>query len=281
MRFGDYECREIVLNRFLLDGGAMFGIIPKILWEKKIPADAKNRIPMVCRSLVIRGNGRCILVDAGIGDKLSEKWRRIYDVEDTGTLPDRLAGVGLRPEEVTDVVLSHLHFDHTGGATAFQNGKTVPTFANAVYHIQKEQWDLAFQPSVRDRSSYMPENYLSLESEGRLNLIDGPVGGLFDGIDLIVSHGHTRGQQHLLVNDPAGALFFCGDMIPTAAHLPLSWLMAYDNEPLLLLTEKEEILGRAAEDGWMLCFAHDPVIGAARVRATEKGMVIDQPAVLS
>jgi len=280
MFFGNYDCTAVELNRFLLDGGAMFGVVPRPLWEKKIRPDDANRIPMAARSLVIRGNGRTILVDAGIGDKLPEKLRRIYDVADTGSLSERLQTCGLAPGDVTDVVLSHLHFDHTGGATAYdENGQVVPTFANAVYHIQKEQWDLALNPSVRDHGSYMEENFLPLQTGGRVNLIDGPVENLFDGIDLLVSHGHTRGQHHVLVHDPKGALCFASDMIPTAAHLPIAWNMAYDNEPLTLLSEKDRLLHRAAEEGWVLCFAHDPEIAAARVKY-EKGKIVPDQVVM-
>lgn len=277
MKIGKYDCFTLIMDSFLLDGGAMFGVVPKPLWEKKIPADAANRIPMQARSLVIRGNGRTILVDTGIGDKLSEKLRKIYDIHTKArTMKDRLASFGLGVEEITDVILTHLHFDHCGGSTAFIKDTAVPTFPNAVYHVQKAQWELAGNPSVRDRSSYIPENYMPLLEKDVLNIVDGPQESFFDGIDLMVTNGHTHGQQHPLVKGGSKYLFFCGDLIPTSAHLPTAWHMGYDNEPLVIMEEKDRILARALRENWILCFEHDPVVAAASVREEKGGVVMDR-----
>ena len=212
MRFGSYECLTVVLDSFLLDGGAMFGVIPKNLWEKKIPADAKNRIPMTARSLIIRGNGKTILVDTGIGDKLSHKFKKNYDIRATASSMDgRLAPCKLTAADITDVIITHLHFDHAGGSTTITNGEVVPTFPNATYYVQKAQWALACRPSIRDRSSNIKDNFNPLFKHNVLHFVDGPSETLFDGIRLIVTDGHTRGQQHPLIKGEKQSLFFlCG-----------------------------------------------------------------------
>ncbi|MCU0599282.1 MAG: MBL fold metallo-hydrolase [Desulfobacterales bacterium] len=281
MRFGKYECVAVILDSFLLDGGAMFGVVPKPLWEQKIPADGANRIPMKARSLLIRGNGRVIVVDTGIGDKLSQKFKSIYAIEPGGdSMDDRLARFGIRSEDITDVILSHLHFDHCGGSTRNEKERPVPAFPNAVYHLQKGQWDFALNPSIRDRSSYMAENYQPLLDHKQLNLIDGGTDTLFDGIRIIVTHGHTPAMQHPLVTGENSSLFFCADLIPTSAHLPLAWTMSYDNHPLTLMEEKAGICSHALVEDWILFFAHDPLIAGARIRQKGQGVVVDQAVAL-
>jgi len=274
MRFGLYDCFCVETDLFFLDGGAMFGVVPKNLWAKKIPADSDNRIPMQARSLILRGPDKIILVDAGVGDSLPEKFRKIYGIQASGaSMAERLALRGLTVDDITDVFLTHLHFDHVGGATRRVGNRMVPAFPHAVYHVQQAQWDLARHPSVRDQSSYLPDNFMPLENHGVLHLVDGPKDDFFAGIDLIVTHGHTRGQQHLLVKGKDTALFFCADLIPTSAHLPIAWNMAYDNEPLILMAEKQNILSRAAAENWVLCFEHDPEVAAASVREKDGRIV--------
>jgi len=281
MQFGDYDCSTVVMDRFLLDGGAMFGVVPKTMWEKMIPADAENRIPMTSRSLVIRGRGRVILVDNGVGDKLPDKFKKIYGIAVSAlSMNERLAPLGLVTEDITDVILTHLHFDHAGGSTTLKDGKVVPTFPNAVYHVQKFQWDLACRPSLRDRSSYIPANFLPLLEHQVLHLVDGQVFDFFGGIDLFVTNGHTAGQQHPLVKGADVSLFFCADLIPTSAHLPIPWHMAYDNHPIGIMDEKAELLNRAAAKNWILCFEHDPVTAAASIRKDGQKIVMDQAVVL-
>ncbi|MBC2716183.1 MAG: MBL fold metallo-hydrolase [Desulfobacteraceae bacterium] len=277
MRFGSYDCFTVVMDSFLLDGGAMFGVVPKNLWEKKIPADDSNRIPMQARSLVIRGNGRIILVDTGIGDKLPARFNEIYGIQTAAnSMAERLAPFELTVDDFTDVILTHLHFDHAGGSTTITNGKVVPTFPNAVYHIQQAQWELACNPSVRDLSSYIQDNFMPLLEQKVLHLINGPIENFFDGIDLIVTDGHSRGQQHPLIKGDKKSLFFCADLIPTSAHIPTAWHMGYDNHPLNIMDEKDEILSRALEENWVLCFEHDPVVAAASIREDKGRAVIDR-----
>ena len=277
MKFGDYECFAVETGKFELDGGAMFGVVPKILWERKIPADNKNLIPMQARSLLIQGKGKNILVDTGIGDKLSEKLTKIYKVDlDSANIDISLSKLGLSCSDITDVIITHLHFDHAGGSTSIIDGKAVPTFQNATYYIQKKQWEIANNPSVRDRASYMKENFMPLEEAGVLKLIDGPQ-KIFNGIDIVVTNGHTPGQQHPLVKDKTKPLFFCADLIPTSAHLPIPWNMAYDNFPMTLIEEKGKLLSRALKENWILFFEHDPHIAAATIKQAEKNIELDSP----
>lgn len=277
MRFGDYECFAVETGKFELDGGAMFGVVPKILWERKIPANDKNLIPMQARSLLIQGKGKNILVDTGIGNKLSEKLTKIYKVDlDSANIDTSLSKLGLTCSDITDVIITHLHFDHTGGSTCIENNKAVPTFQNATYYIQKKQWEIANNPSVRDRASYMKENFMPLEEAGVLKLIDGHE-EIFKGIELIVTGGHTPGQQHPLIKGKTKPLFFCADLISTSAHLPVSWSMAYDNFPMSLINEKEKLLSRALEENWILFFEHDPYIAAATIKQGKKNIIIDSP----
>lgn len=275
MRFGDYECFSVETGKFVIDGGAMFGVVPKILWERKIPGDEKNLIPMQARSLLIQGKGKNILVDTGIGNKLSEKLKKIYKVDlDSTNIDTSLSKLGLTRNDITDVIITHLHFDHAEGSTSIMDGKAVPTFQNATYYIQKKQWEIANNPSVRDRASYMKENFMPLEEAGVLKLIDGPQ-EIFEGIDIIVTNGHTPGQQHPLIKGKTKPLFFCADLIPTSAHLPIPWSMAYDNFPMTLIDEKEKLLSRALKENLILFFEHDPYIAAASIKQGEKNIEID------
>ena len=277
MQFGGYDCSTVVMDSFLLDGGAMFGVVPKKLWEKAIPADPENRIPLTSRSLVIRGRGRVILVDNGVGDKLPARFKKIYGIAVSAhSMDERLAPLHLSAADITDVILTHLHFDHAGGSTILAAGEVRPAFPNATYHVQKSQWNLACHPSLRDRSSYIPDNFLPLLEHNVLNLLDGPVDDFFEGIHLIVTNGHTPGQQHPLILGSDRSLFFCADLIPTSAHLPIPWHMAYDNHPIDIMDEKAALLGRAVDENWILCFEHDPVTAAAGVRKDRQKIVMDQ-----
>ncbi len=276
MKFGEYECYSVEMGDFRLDGGAMFGVVPKTLWENKISADHRNRIPMKARSLLIIGNRKNILVDTGCGTKLDQKMKNIYEISDNPKNMDApLEKFGITRRDITHVILTHLHFDHCGGATYIEEGKVVPSFPNAEYFVQKDQWETALNPSYRDRSSYIHDNFIPLSQNNVLRLISGDQ-SLIGGIDLLVSDGHTRGQQLVLVKGKGNGLFFCGDLIPTAAHLPLPWHMAYDNHPIELMEEKAAILERALAENWTLFFEHDPVVCAATVKSGKKGVEIDE-----
>lgn len=281
MKFGEYECRSMNLGNFYLDGGAMFGVVPRTLWEQKIPPNGKNRIPMRAVSLLIQGKGRNILVDTGYGNKLPEKSKKIYKITTSPDIENSLSKHGLSSADITDVFITHLHFDHTGGATCIKDNQTVPSFPNAVYYIQKDQWETAIHPNIRDKSSYINDNYLPLQKKGLLKLINGPE-KLFPGIETIITHGHTPGQQHLLIKGDQKikknqeSLFFCADLIPTSAHLPITWNMAYDLDPLGIMQEKIKLLSRAIKENWILFFEHDPYTTAARITEKNKKFILTE-----
>jgi glyoxylase-like metal-dependent hydrolase (beta-lactamase superfamily II) len=274
MRIGNYEIQPVETGRFALDGGAMFGVVPKPLWEKSNPPDGKNRIPLAARALLLQGGGRTVLIDAGNGGKINEKLSAIYGIDNSSSdIVSSLARYGVTPETVTDVVLTHLHFDHAGGSTAFVNGEAVPAFPRARYYVQAEHWRAARAPTERDRASFFPEDYLPLQGAGVLEFTEGE-GEILPGISVRLVHGHTSALQCPVISDGRTTLFYCADLVPTSSHLPLPWIMAYDLRPLVTLEEKRRILAQAADEGWVLFFEHDPVIAAATLRRTDKGIVL-------
>ena len=275
MECGGYKCFAVEMCDFLLDGGAMFGVVPKPLWERKIPADEKNRIPLKARTLLLCGHGRNILVDTGCGTKFSEKELAIYGVTATRSPDEALSDYDLSTAEITDVILTHLHFDHAGGSTFLKDGEAVPTFPNATYYTQKRQLDWAKHPTMRDRASFFSDNWAPMEKSGQLTVLDGNNLPL-PNIELLFSDGHTCGQQLPLIKDENGALLYCGDLIPTSAHIPVPWHMGYDNQPLVIMAEKERTLKEAVEKNWTLYFEHDPTIAAVTLKEGRKGVEMDQ-----
>lgn len=271
MELGGYRL-DVVHAGFLgLDGGAMFGIVPRALWARRIAPDEDNRIPLAMRCLLLRGHGRTVLVDDGLGDKYDEKFARIYAVDRAAhDLLPSLAALGVRPEDVTDVLLTHLHFDHCGGSTRRDEaGRLVTTFPNAAYHVQRRHWDWAHE-SPREQASFFAENLEPLAASGQLQLLDEGASPL-PSVEMLVVDGHTRGQQLPLLHGDGEALLYAADLLPTTAHVPLLWIMAYDVAPLDTLAEKGPILARAAEEGWTVFFEHDPETATARIAETERG----------
>ena len=272
MHIASYELYTIETGEFVLDGGAMFGIVPKALWEKKIPADNKNRITLRMRSLLISGNERNILVDTGIGNKDDALFQDIYKVDHSNFQFERsLSQHNLTCDDITDVILTHFHFDHAGGSTKFNEaGKVVPTFPNAYYFIQKENLTWAKDPSEKDQASFTRSTFEPLMEAGLLKELSGS-GELFPGIEIIKVDGHTKAQQLVKIFDEEKTLLYCGDLIPTSAHISLPWIMSYDNHPLTTLNEKETILNQAYENKWILFFEHCPKIVACYVNKVGKG----------
>lgn len=277
MKIGPYEILPVETGRFALDGGAMFGVVPKPLWSRSNPPDDRNRIELAARALLVRDGRRTILVDNGNGTKFTDKQKDIYRLDTSSSdLISSLANHGCVPGDITDVVLTHLHFDHAGGSTVISGGKAVPAFPNARYHVQKAHWEQAMNPTPRDRGSFMPDDYLPLRDEGVLFFVEGEA-EIFPGFRVLVMNGHTAAQQLPLISDGRQTLLYCCDLLPTASHIPLPYIMAYDLRPMTTLEEKKNILERAEREGWILFFEHDPAIAAGRVKKGERGIVFDAP----
>ncbi|MBM3324033.1 MAG: MBL fold metallo-hydrolase [Calditrichaeota bacterium] len=274
MNIGDYTLTPVITGQFRLDGGAMFGVVPRVLWEKTNPPDEKNRIQMTMRALLLQSATRRILVDTGVGEKQDEKFIRMFVVEHVqASLTKSLSKAGLRPEDVTDVILTHLHFDHCGGSTQRQGDSIVPTFPHARYFVQRQQYEHALTHSERDRASYFPENFEPMKAAGQLELLDGPA-ELYPGVEILVVGGHTPGQQLVKVADGSKTLLYCADLIPTASHIPLPYIMAYDLFPMMTLEEKKRLLPQAHHEGWILFFEHDPFRATAKVAKSEKDYIM-------
>lgn len=274
MKIGNYTLASIETGRFALDGGAMFGVVPWVFWSKSNPPDEKQRITLAARCLLIRGEGRTILVDTGNGSKWNDKLKDIYRLDNSRfALEASLANAGVTPEEVTDVILTHLHFDHCGGSTKYVNGELTVTFPNAVHYVQRAHWDLSQQPTDRDRASFMKDDYMLLHEKGMLKFVDGEQ-ELFPGISVVVCNGHTTAQQLPKITDGTTTLLFCCDLVPTTSHIPFPYIMGYDLRPLVTLEEKKRLLPKAEQEGWILFFEHDPETTAVTLQRTEKGIGI-------
>jgi glyoxylase-like metal-dependent hydrolase (beta-lactamase superfamily II) len=272
LRIGPYEAHALESGGFALDGGAMFGIVPRPLWERTNPPDDRNRIALAMRLLLLRGPDRTFLVDTGIGDKWGAKENGIYRVEGT-LLPDEaVRRAGVDPDTVTDVLLTHVHFDHGGGSTRADG---TPVFANARYHLQRRHLEWARDTSVKDRASFRPLDFEPLAKEDRLVLHDGRA-EVADGIELLPVFGHTRAMQLVKVSFDE-TLLYMADLVPTRSHLRTPWVMAYDNEPMRTMREKTRLLGRAAREGWIAFFEHDPLVAACRVRRGERDFEAGEP----
>lgn len=271
MKIGKYEIVSVETGRFYLDGGAMFGIIPKPLWERSNPPDEKNRIEMAARVLLLRSEAKLILIDTGMGVKWEEKSKSIYNYNFTENLLfTELMKHGIRSEDITDVILTHLHFDHTGGSTIYEEEKLIPAFPNAVYHVRKKNYEWGVTATERDKGSYIKENFEPLMKEGVLKLTDTENYQFDDEIYLPEFNGHTFGQQLPLITDGNSTMFFCGDLFPTSSHLPLPYIMGYDLQPLITLAEKKEILKKAAEENWTLLYEHDPFHAGSKAVSSGK-----------
>ncbi len=276
MKIGKYSVHIIDSGFLGLDGGAMFGIVPKPLWEKTNPADEMNRIKLATRNLLLISDSKKILVDTGMGNKWDEKNKKIYAIEqESSSLISSLAGLNLKPADITDVILTHLHFDHTGGSTVNNNGKLEPAFPNAAYYVQKQNYQWAVNPSERDKGSYIKENFVPLKEAGVLMQIEGEK-QFDDEIDFIIVNGHTFGQQLLKLSDSSNTFLYCCDLFPTTAHLPLPYVMGYDLQPLVTVEEKKRILTQALDEEWKLFFEHDPDTAYATLTDTQKGIRIKE-----
>ena len=263
MKIGQYDLYSIETSEFSLDGGAMFGIIPKTLWKEKLTPDRLNRVDMVTRSLLMVNDDRKVLIDTGNGSKWAKKYIDMYNIDFSKyDILSSLKKSGFETDDITDVICTHLHFDHVGGNTFYQNDIIEPTFPNATYWMSRDNWALANQPSVKDKGSFISQNWEVLEKNNMIKLVDEQ---FLDGIDIFFTHGHTDGLMHPIISDGNKKLFYGADIFPTHAHLPVPWVMAYDLHPAKTMSEKSKLLKKMYEEEWILFFEHDPFYQACTI----------------
>ncbi|MGQ9817997.1 MAG: MBL fold metallo-hydrolase [bacterium] len=262
MKLGLFDLIPISDGSFLLDGGTMFGVVPKVLWEKIYQPDGLNRLEIPLNCLLVKAAGVNILIDTGIGNKLDEKFRSLYCVRQEHNLLDGIKERGLKPEDINYVVNTHLHFDHCGWNTIVapsDQNNYIPTFPKATYIIQKEEWYDATHPNERTRASYLKENFLPLEKSGQLTLIEGEY-EIVPGVKVINTIGHTRGHQSVLIEFEGKKAIYCGDFIPTSAHIRIPYLTSFDLYPMDLVELKKKLLRQIIDEHWLLIFEHDPAV---------------------
>lgn len=257
---------------FALDGGAMFGVVPKVVWEKTNPADERNRIQLAMRSLLVETNDRVILIDAGVGDKYDAKFTDTYGIHLHPCLLESLLACGKKPTDITDIVITHFHFDHAGGLTRLRNGvtdfrpnspdKVELVFPNARVWAQKKNYEWALKPSEKDRASFFTENFLPIKEAGKLELLQGDE-EIIPGIKIWNGTNHTPGHQIVELATDDGPLVFCGDLIPTSSHIKIPFVMGYDLYPMDAMSDKKKLLDRMIRDDGKLFFEHDPQIAIA------------------
>jgi glyoxylase-like metal-dependent hydrolase (beta-lactamase superfamily II) len=258
---------------FKLDGGAMFGVVPKTIWNKTNPADANNLCTWAMRCLLIEDEGRLILVDTGIGNKQDEKFFSHYYLHGDASMDSSLAKLGFHRDDITDVFLTHLHFDHVGGAVAREGDKLLPAFKNATYWSNEKHWDWAVNPNDREKASFLKENILPIQESGQLKFIECRDGVSFtDNISVKFAYGHTDAMMLPLINHKGKQVLYMADLLPSVGHLPLPYVMAYDMFPLTTLTEKKKTLTEALEKEYILYLEHDPVNECCTLQQTEKGI---------
>jgi len=278
-QLGGWRIHAIQAGGQRLDGGAMFGVVPKTLWERRIPPDERNRIQLGMRCLLIEHEIGLVLIDTGAGNKENDKFYDIYGIENRGTpgptrLEDGLRQLGLGVDDITLVINSHLHFDHAGGNTTRDaKGMIVPTFPNARYVVQKGEYEYATHTNERTAGSYFPHNFVPVDEAGRFDFVDGER-EIIAGIRAIPTPGHTPHHHGLLIESEGERAFYIADLVPTAAHLPLPWIMGYDVEPLVTLETKRHILKRAVDEEWLVVFEHDAATAWSKIQHDGKSYAL-------
>jgi len=271
MLFGKFQIHIINDGFFRLDGGAMYGIVPKTLWSKVEQVDSDNRILMSCNPLLVRTGKYNLLIDTGTGEKFPDKFNQIYAIDLPRGLIPGLAKLGLKPEDITHVLNTHLHFDHCGGNTKFdESGKPVPAFPNAEYVINKLEWEDAVSPNPRSQASYLPENLLPIQEAGQLRLIEGDT-EVIPGLRVQVTGGHTRGHQIVFIESEGKTAVYLADLIPLTAQIKPNWVMSYDLYPVNTVDYKEKFIQDAFKHNYLLLFEHSPNIKAAYLKKEESG----------
>jgi len=279
MKIGQYKLYSIETSEFGLDGGAMFGIIPKIMWEKKAPSDSLNRIKMVTRSLLLVSDSHKILIDTGNGSKWTKKYLELYNIDlSMYNIDSSLKKYGFTVDDITDVVCTHLHFDHAGGNTIYHENNLVPTFSNATYWIGEKNWNLANHPSQKDQGSFMECDWEVLAQNNMIMLVKDK---FLPGLEIYFTEGHTDGLMHPVISDGNKTLFYGADIFPTAAHIPVPWVMSYDLRPTETIKEKDSLLKKMHDEEWILFFEHDPIYQACTIGIEGKHYCINKPVIIS
>ncbi len=269
MKFGDFDIFVVSDGLFRLDGGAMFGVVPRVLWEKSDPPDEKNRILMGLNCLLIIRSQEKILIDTGMGDKFDAKFGGMFGVQREKTLLDHLAGLNVQPEDITHVIMSHMHFDHIGWNTRRDAaGEIVPTFPNALYFAQRGEYEVANNPDDRSRASYLKWNWGALEKSGQLQLLNGTC-EVLPGIESFLAPGHTLHHTIVKIKSAGKTVAFMADLVPTTSHLKTAYVMGYDLYPKTTMEIKPKILQQAFEEKWLLIFEHAPRIKAGYLQQVE------------
>ena len=259
----DLDITHVHDGTYYLDGGAFFGVVPKVLWQRRLPADEMNRIPAGMNSLLVRAGKHTILVETGMGNKLPDKVKQIYCPQEK--LLQSLAAAGVRPEEIDVVINTHLHFDHCGWNTVRRNGQVEPTFPNARYYVQEGEWQHATRQLERDRVSYISDNYDPLVRSGQMQLLHGDQ-EIVPGISVKVYPGHTHHMQAVILRGAGQTMCYISDLIPTTAHLDLTWVMAFDLFPLETIESRKQFYAEAIPGKWLVAFTHDPAIPWAQLQ---------------
>jgi len=267
---------KIETGNLKLDGGAMFGVVPKVLWQKLYPADENNLANWAMRCLLIETGNRKVLIDTGMGDKQGAKFFSYYYPNGEETLESSLKKNGFNFDDITDVILTHLHFDHVGGAVKYnEKRELIPTFPNATYHVSQSQWELATNPNRREKASFLPENFVPLQDYNCLNLIE-KEGELIPGIEIKIFNGHTVGQIIPYITYKNKKIAYGADLFPSTAHIPMPYIMGYDTQPLITLKDKERFFKDALKDDMIIFFEHDLYNECCSLKETEKGIKVKE-----
>ncbi|HFX17661.1 MAG TPA: MBL fold metallo-hydrolase [Flavobacteriales bacterium] len=267
---------------FKLDGGAMFGVVPKVIWQRTNPADENNLIEMTTRSLLIEDGDQLILIDTGMGNKQSDKFFSYYKPSKQNMFDETLKKYGFHRDDITDVFLTHLHFDHSGGAIVRNDkGFYEPAFKNAKFWSNAKHWDWAVHPNAREKASFLSENILPIEESGQLNFIDTPTDGRQTthkdlNMDILFVDGHTEKQMLPMIEYQGHKIIYMADLLPTVGHIPLPYIMGYDTRPLLTLDERQDIFSKAAAEKWLIFLEHDAYNELCTLKQTEKGVRLDK-----
>jgi glyoxylase-like metal-dependent hydrolase (beta-lactamase superfamily II) len=271
---GDFELTVLTDGEYYLDGGTFFGVIPKLMWQRKWQPDEMNRLRAACNSVLIRGGEKTVLIETGIGNKLNDKMRKIYGHEEK--LLQSFEQAGVAPEDIDVVINTHLHFDHCGWNTIYRDGKPLPTFPKAHYYVQEGEWRHGQLQTERDRISYISDNYNPLIESGKMTLLRGDQ-QLLPGISVRIFKGHTEYMQAVIIESQGKKACYISDLIPTTQHLDLAWGMAFDLYPLDTLYSKKKFYSEAVKENWLVLFTHDPKVPMAYVGQAEDGKYVARP----